>query len=95
MEEADLTGQHALAESSVARPQNGSAVGGELRRDAQSWRHDIPGVQRSQTGDDLGSFVSLRIDRMQILTDGAAVVEPKSGIDRQSIADRDGVARER
>ena len=33
-------------------------------------------------------FVPLRIERMQILTDGAAVVEPHAGVDRQPTPDR-------
>ena len=35
------------------------------------------------------------IERVQVLTDGAAVVEPQSGVDRQPVAQRDGVGRER
>ena len=36
-----------------------------------------------------------RSTRGQVLADGAAVIEPHPGVDRQPVSDRDGVARER
>ena len=59
VEGAELSGQHALAEPPVAPPQHRSAVGGELHRGTQAWRQQVPGVQRSQTADDLVGFASL------------------------------------
>ncbi len=56
--------------------------------------HIVPRVQRPQTADDVAGFAPLLIERAQILTDGAAVVEPQAGVDRQRRPDRDGVAHE-
>ena len=64
---ADLSGQHALAESSVARPQNRSAVVGEPDVTPSRGDHDVPGVQRSLTANDRVGFVSLRVERVQVL----------------------------
>ena len=52
-------------------------------------------VQRAQAADDRVGFAPFEIERVQVLTDGAAVVEPHSGIDRQPVPHREGVARER
>ena len=86
---AELSGQHALAEPPVARPQHRPAVGGELRGDAQARRPHVPGVQRAEAADDRVGLAPFEIERVQVLTDGAAVVEPQPGIDRQPIPDRD------
>lgn len=94
VEGTDLSGQHALAEPAVARPQDRSAIGGELCRNTQAWRPEVPGVQRAQAADDRIGFRPLWIERAQVLTDGAAVIEPHSGINRQPVPHRDGVARE-
>ena len=40
-------------------------------------------------------FAPFGIERGQVLADGAAVVEPHAGIDRQAVAYGDGVARKR
>ena len=48
MNRRELAGQHALMESSVARPQHRSAVGGELRGHAQARRPDVPRVERAE-----------------------------------------------
>ena len=94
MNRTDLAGQHALIEPSVAPPKDSPAIRGELRGNAQTWRHDVPGVQRAQARNDPARLVPFRIDRVEILTDGAAVVEPHTRVDGQALADRQGVARE-
>ena len=83
MNRGEFSGQQALAEHPVARAQHRAAIGGEFRRDAQAWREHVPGVQRSQAVDDLVGFTPFGIERVQVLTDRAAVVEPQSGADRQ------------
>ena len=56
MERRELSGQHALIESPVARPQHRSAVAGELRGDAKTRRPDVPRVQRAEAADDVARF---------------------------------------
>ena len=95
MKRAELSGQHALAESPVAPSQHRAAIGAELRGDAEPRRHDVPRVERSQTGNHRVGLLPLRIERGQILTDGAAVIEAHADIQCEPVPDRDRIARER
>jgi hypothetical protein len=95
MEGSELTGDHTLVESAVAGPEHCSAIGAELRGQAEARGHDVPGVHRAQTADDDPRFVSVGIERAQILTDSAGMVETETGIDRQPVPDRQSVACER
>ena len=93
VEGAKLSGQHALAEPPVTPAQHRAAVCGELHGGTEARRPQVPGVQRSQTADDAIGFPSRRINRAQVLADGAAVVEPHSRVDREPVPDGDGVTR--
>src|SRR5262249_17602274 len=95
MEETNLAGEHALTEPSVARAQHCSSIGAELRGDTEARREYVPRVQGPEPADEAAGFIALRIERRQILTDGAAVVEPQSRVDGQPIPQRYGIARER
>ena len=90
---ADLSGQHALREPPVARPQHGPAIGAELRRNTKSWRPQVPRIQVPQAADDVVGFAPFGIDRAKVLTDGTAVIEPHSRVDRQPVADGEGVSQ--
>jgi hypothetical protein len=94
MERGELPRQHALIESSVAGAQHRTAAAGELQRDTQPRRPDVPRVQRAQTAHHVIGLLSLRVEHRQILTDGAAVIETHAGVDRQTIAHGDRVAHE-
>ena len=71
MEWSELSGHHTLVESSVADAEQCPAVRTELRGRAEARRHDVPGVQRTQTADDDPGLVAVGVERAQILTDGA------------------------
>src|SRR5919202_3301696 len=90
-----LSRQDALIESAVARPQQRSAIAGESRSQAETWRHHVPCVQRARAMNDVASLVPEAICGAEILTDGATVVEAYTGVDRQSVADGQGIGRER
>src|SRR5262245_58756255 len=94
VEVAKLSSQYSLTESPVARAQHRSAIASELPRDSQARRHDVPGVERSQTANDRVGLAPLRIECVQILTDGATVVETYAEIECQSVPCGDRVARE-
>src|SRR4030095_1349444 len=91
----ELSGHHTLIESPVADTEQCPAVGTELRGCAEARRHDVPRVHRTQTADDDPGFVSVGIQRAQILPDGALLVVTQADIDRQPVPDRQGVACER
>src|SRR5262249_17336806 len=91
---AAFSRQHALMEPSVAGSQYRSAIPAEFCSDAQAWRNQIPGIERAKAADDFSCFIPSQVDRAEILTDSAAVVEPEAGIDGQPISDRDRVGRE-
>ena len=63
MNGADLPGQDALVESSVAGPQKRPAVVAELRGDAETRRDRVPCVHRAQAADEHAGFVSVGIER--------------------------------
>src|SRR5215467_11762069 len=94
MNRADLRRQNALVESTVACAQYSSAIGGELGRDSEPWRHHVPRVQRAEAADDTPCFPPLVIDRREVLKDRAVPVEAQAGIDRQPVTDRHGISRE-
>ena len=94
MNRTDLSRQHPLVESPVARAQHRSAISAQLSRHAQPWRHNVPCVQRARTTDDVACLPPFRIDCVEVLTDGAAVVESHAEIDCEPISNREGVARE-
>ena len=94
MDGAELSGQHALVEASVARAQHRPAVRGELRRDTEPRRYDVPGVERAQPGDRLVCFHAGRVERRHVLARGAAVVEPDARIQRDAVVQGDRIARE-
>src|SRR5262245_41727853 len=75
-------------EPAVACSQNRSVVTGELGGDTESWRQNVPCIERSAAFEDVTGLITLGIDAGNIVTDGAAVVEPDSGIDRQPLSDR-------
>src|SRR5687767_7812827 len=95
MEGTDLPRQYALAESPVTRPQHRPPVRTELHGDTEPRRHDVPGVQRPETFYDVVRFAPFTIDRVEVLTNRAAVIETQAGIDRQLVPQGDGIARER
>ena len=94
MNGAELSGQHALVEASVARAQHRPAVRGELRRDTEPRRYDVPGVERAQAGDRLVCFHARRVECRHVLAGGAAVVEPDARIQRDTVVQGDRIACE-
>ena len=94
MNVAALSGQYSLMEPTVAHPQYRSVIVGELGGDTQTWRHHVPGVQCAKTVNNLSCFTPLKVDRLEVRTDGAAVVEPDAGIDGQPLSYRYRVGHE-
>ena len=90
-----LSGEDALKEPSVTRPQNRATVGTQLCRDTEPRRPQVPRVHRSEAVDNGVGLARLRIDRGQVLTDCTAVVEPHAAGDCQPVANRHGIGRER
>src|SRR5262249_2002039 len=89
---AALSSQYALVEPAVARSQYRSVIPGELGGHAQARRHKVPCVQRAKAADDISGLTSLKVDRREVLTDGAAMVETEAGVDCQPISYRYGVS---
>ena len=52
------------------------------------------GIQRAKATDDASCFTPIQVDRVKVLTDGAVVVEPHTGIDRQPLAKGQGIGGE-
>ena len=90
MEWLELSGQHALAEAAVAGSQDRPAIGGRAcivtpsRGERCSTCTAVP-----RPGTIASVSCPCRIERRQVLTDGATVIEAQSGIDRQPIAHGD------
>ena len=84
----ELASQHALMEPPIACPQYRPAVTRELGNYTQAWRHQIPRVLLAEASDAVLCVTPGEVNRPEILTDGAAVVEPYAGIDCQPLSYR-------
>ena len=95
VKEADLSGQDALTEPAVASAQHRPAGGIELGDDTQTRRHGVPGAHRAPAVDHLAGVVAVGIEPVHVLADGAGVVEPEPGVDRDPAPHPEGIAHER
>src|SRR5437870_2883233 len=94
MERLEFASEHALAEASVARPQDRSSIGGELLGDTKTRRPEVPGVKRAPALHNHIGLVPIEINPRQVLTVGPVVVESYAGIDRQLAAHSESIGRE-
>ena len=90
----DLTGQHALAEPSGIGAQHGPANGVELDDDSHARRNDVPRIHRAPALDGPTGLLQQQVVFRHVLTDGAAVVEAQTWIDRDAAPQSDGIAHE-
>jgi hypothetical protein len=91
---SDLTSQQPLAEFRGIGSQHRPAGGVQLDDDADAGRHDVPGIHRAPAFDDPSGLVHQRVELRHVLADGAAVIEPQPGIDRDAAAQPESVADE-
>src|SRR5215471_13274048 len=89
-----LSRQYALMKPTVACAQYCSAIPGELGGGAQTRRQHVPRVQRAKAAHNGSCIPPLEVDRVEILADGAAVIEPEAGIDDEPVSYRCTVAYE-
>ena len=91
----DLTSQHALTEPSGIGAQHGPAGGVELDDDSHARRNDVPRIHRAAALDGPTGLLQQQVVFRHLLTDGAAVVEAQTWIDRDAAPQSDGIAHER
>src|SRR5215472_14418937 len=73
-----LSRQYSLMKPTVACPQYRSAIPGEFGGRAQTRRNLVPRVHRAEATYNGPIFLRFEVNRVEILDDGAAVVEPES-----------------